>query len=93
MFQVIEVLDKTVTYKYWFVNYCIKFPFMTWSGEHRALVVEEFLKNGESVVAMQNSLGRYFWRSRYVLVPTRKANTPVGFQLLTNHIEYKEKTS
>ena len=66
---------------------------MTWSGEHRALVVEEFLKNGESFVAIQNSLGRHFWRSRHDFVPTRKANTPAGFQLLTNRIGCKEKTS
>ena len=33
---------------------------MAWSGEHRAFVIEEFVKNGESVVATQRSFRRHF---------------------------------
>ena len=72
MFQVIEVLGKTVTDKYWFVKNCIKVPFMARSGEHRAFVVEEFLKNGESVIATPRSFRRHFSLSRHDPAPTGK---------------------
>ena len=45
---------------------------MAWSGEHRAFVVEEFVKNGESVVATQRSFRRHFSLNRHDPVPTGK---------------------
>ena len=45
---------------------------MAWSGEHRAFVIEEFVKNGESVVATQRSFRRHFLLNRHDPVPTGK---------------------
>ena len=45
---------------------------MAWSGEHRAFVIEEFVKNGESVVATQHSFQRHFSLNRHDPVPTGK---------------------
>ena len=45
---------------------------MTWSGEHRAFVIEEFVKNGESVIATQRSFRRHFSLNRHDPVPTGK---------------------
>ena len=45
---------------------------MAWSGEHRAFVIEEFVKNGESVVATQRSFRRHFSLNRHDPVPTGK---------------------
>ena len=45
---------------------------MAWSGEHRAFVVEQFVKNGKSVVAMQRSFRRHFSLNRHDPVPTGK---------------------
>ena len=35
---------------------------MAWSGEHRAFVIEEFVKNGESVVVTQ----RFFPKTLFI---------------------------
>ena len=43
---------------------------MAWSSEHRAFVIEEFVKNGESVVATQRSFRRHFSLNRHDPVPT-----------------------
>ena len=45
---------------------------MAWSGEHRTFVIEEFVKNGESVVATQRSFRRHFSLNRHDPVPTEK---------------------
>ena len=45
---------------------------MAWSGEHRAFVVEEFLKNSESVVPTQRSFRRHFALRRHDPVPDGK---------------------
>ena len=45
---------------------------MAWSGEHRPFVIEEFVKNGESVVAMQRSFRRHFSLNRHDPVSTGK---------------------
>ena len=45
---------------------------MAWSGEHRAFVIEEFVTNGESVVATQRSFRRHFSLNRHDPVPTGK---------------------
>ena len=45
---------------------------MAWSGEHRAFVIEEFVKNGESVVATQRSFRRHFSLNRHDPVSTGK---------------------
>ena len=45
---------------------------MAWSGEHRAFVIEEFVKNDESVVATQRSFRRHFSLNRHDPVPTGK---------------------
>ena len=45
---------------------------MEWSGEHPAFVIEEFVKNGESVVATQRSFRRHFSLNRHDPVPTGK---------------------
>ena len=45
---------------------------MAWSGEHRAFVIEEFVKNSESVVATQRSFRRHFSLNRHDPVPTGK---------------------
>ena len=42
---------------------------MAWSGEHCAFVVEEFVKNGEPVVATQRSFRRHFSLNRHDPVP------------------------
>ena len=43
-----------------------------WSGEHRAFVVEEFVKNGKSVVATQRYFRRHFSLNCHDLAPTGK---------------------
>ena len=45
---------------------------MAWSGEHRAFVVEQFLKHGESVIATQRSFQRHFSLSHHDPAPTGK---------------------
>ena len=45
---------------------------MVWSGEHRAFVIEEFVKNGESIVATQRSFRKHFSLNRHDPVPTGK---------------------
>ena len=45
---------------------------MAWSGEHRAFVIEEFVKNGKSVVATQRSFRRHFSLNHHDPVPTGK---------------------
>ena len=45
---------------------------MAWSGEHRAFVVEQFVKNGESLVATQRSFRRHFSLNRHDPVPIRR---------------------
>ena len=45
---------------------------MAWSGEHRAFVIGEFVKNSESVVATQRSFRRQFSLNRHDPVPTGK---------------------
>ena len=45
---------------------------MAWSGEHRAFVIEKFVKNGESVVATQRSFRRHFSLNHHDPVPTGK---------------------
>ena len=45
---------------------------MAWSGQHRAFVVEEFIKNGESVIMAQRSFRRQFSLSRHDPVPDAK---------------------
>ena len=45
---------------------------MAWSGEHRAFVIEEFVKNGESVITTQRSFRRHFSLNRHDPVPTGK---------------------
>ena len=45
---------------------------MAWSGEHRAFVFEEFVKNDESVVATQRSFRRHFSLNRHDPVPAGK---------------------
>ena len=45
---------------------------MAWSGEHSAFVVEEFVENGESVVATQRSFRRHFSQNRHDPVPAGK---------------------
>ena len=45
---------------------------MAWSGEHRTFVIEEFVKNGESVIATQHSFRRHFSLNRHDPVPTGK---------------------
>ena len=45
---------------------------MAWSGEHRTFVIEEFVKNGESVVVTQRSFRRHFSLNRHDPVPTEK---------------------
>ena len=45
---------------------------MAWSGEHCAFVIEEFVKNGESVVTTQHSFRRHFSLNRHDPVPTEK---------------------
>ena len=45
---------------------------MAWSGEHRTFVIEEFVKNGESVVPTQHSFRRPFSLNRHDPVTTGK---------------------
>ena len=57
---------------------------MAWSGEHRAFVIEEFAKNGESVVVTQRSFRRHFSLNRHDPAPTGKKYT-VGFPIFDKH--------
>ena len=57
---------------------------MAWSGENRAFVIEEFVNNGESVVATQRSFRRHFSLNRHDPVPTGKQYT-VGFPTFDKH--------
>lgn len=45
---------------------------MAWSGEHRAFVVEEFIKNGGSLISTQRAFRVRFALGRHDLVPDRK---------------------
>ena len=45
---------------------------MARSGEHRAFVIEELVKNGESVVETQRFFRRHFSLNRHDPVPTGK---------------------
>ena len=45
---------------------------MAWSGEHRPFVIEEFVKNGQSVITTQCSFRRHFSLNRHDPVPTGK---------------------
>jgi transposase len=45
---------------------------MAWSGEHRAYVVETYLKNAESVIAAQWLVRKHFRLGRNATVPDRK---------------------
>ena len=57
---------------------------MAWSGEHRAFVVEQFVKNGESVVATQRSFRRHF--SQNVMIPYQQVKQyAVGFPTFDKH--------
>ena len=45
---------------------------MTWSGEHRAFIVEEFIRNGGSPVATQRAFRIRFALGRRETVPDKK---------------------
>ena len=45
---------------------------MAWSGKHRAFVVEEHIKNGESVITTQRAFRRRFGLGRHAPVPEGK---------------------
>ena len=57
---------------------------MAWSGEHRAFVIEEFLKNGESVIATQRSFRKHFSLNRHDPEPIGKT-IHVGFPNFDKH--------
>ena len=63
---------------------------MAWSSEPRAFVVEEFVKNGESVVATQRSFRRRFSLNRHYPIPQEKQYA-VWLQLSTNIIGIKQE--
>ena len=59
---------------------------MAWSGEHRAFVVEQFVKNGESVIATQRSFRIHFSLNRHDPVPTLQVKQyAVGFPTFDKH--------
>ena len=45
---------------------------MTWTGKHRAFIVENFLPNGESVTASLRNFRNHFELSRHDPVPDSK---------------------
>ncbi|GBL82575.1 hypothetical protein AVEN_263665-1 [Araneus ventricosus] len=45
---------------------------MVWSGEHRAFVIEAYLKNGDSVITSQRLFRRHFGLDRNAKVPDKK---------------------
>ena len=45
---------------------------MTWTGKHRAFIVENFLTNGESVTAALRNFRNHFQLRRRDPVPDRK---------------------
>jgi len=47
---------------------------MAWLGEHRAFIVEEFIKNGGSPVATQRAFRIRFALGRRESVPDKKKN-------------------
>ena len=46
---------------------------MSWTGEHRAFIVEYFLKNGESYIAAIQNFRNHYQPSKHDHVPTRKS--------------------
>jgi hypothetical protein len=45
---------------------------MAWSGEHRAFIVEEFIRNSRSPVATQRAFHIHFALGRWETVPDKK---------------------
>ena len=45
---------------------------MNWTDEHRAFVIETFMKNNESVITTQRTLRTHFALGRHAPVPDRK---------------------
>jgi transposase len=45
---------------------------MAWRGEHRAFVVEEYIRNGGSVITTQRAFRKRFELGRHDPVPVRK---------------------
>ena len=54
---------------------------MAWSGEHRAFIVEEFIKNGESPVATQRA-----FRIRQIWLPATFFSGATSKQRFTNNV-------
>jgi hypothetical protein len=50
----------------------ISIAVMAWSGEHRAYIVETYLKNAESVIATQRLVQTHFRLGRNATFPNRK---------------------
>ena len=61
---------------------------MAWSGEHRAFIVEEFIKNGGSPVATQRAFRIRFAPGRRDTVPDKKTIYPwaTSKQRFTNNV-------
>jgi len=45
---------------------------MNWTGEHRAFVIETFMKSNESVITTQRTFRTHFALGRHAPVPDRK---------------------
>ena len=43
---------------------------MNWAGEHRAFIVETYLKNNKSVTTVQREFCLHFGLKRYDSIPT-----------------------
>jgi hypothetical protein len=60
----------------WYRSIAVYVPFavvaMAWSGDHRAFVVEEYIRNGRSVITTQRAFRIRFEFGRHDPVPVRK---------------------
>jgi hypothetical protein len=64
---------------------------MAWSGEHRALVVEEFIQNGGSPIMTQRALRIRFALGRRDSVPDKKNSSQLCVELKANRLYIKKE--
>jgi hypothetical protein len=66
---------------------------MALSSEHHAYVVETYLKNAESVIAMQRLVQTYLRLGQNATVPGKKTHTVMGCKFQSYRFGFKEKTA
>ncbi|XP_036359394.1 uncharacterized protein LOC118763768 [Octopus sinensis] len=64
---------------------------MNWTGEHRAFIVETFIKTNDSVTATQRAFRLHFNLGRHDPVPARNTILFMGYQLHSYWICFETK--